>query len=64
MGIEDIYRKKIEGFIRGVRMGTKQTDDNKIHSLLNGLEKINSGLADDYLKEYNNVVNQQRKLVS
>jgi hypothetical protein len=64
MGIEDTYRKKIEGFIRGVRIGTKETDDNTIHTLLNGLKKINSGLADDYLDEYIKVVNQQRKLVS
>jgi hypothetical protein len=64
MGIEDTYRKKIEGFIRGVRMGTKQTDDDRIHTLLNGLKKINVGLAEDYLDEYIKVVNQQRKLVS
>lgn len=64
MGIEDTYRKKIEGFIRGVRIGTKSTDDNTIHTLLNKLGNINSGLAEDYLDEYTKVVNQQRKLVS
>lgn len=64
MGIEDTYRKKIEGFIRGVRIGTKSTDDNTIHTLLNKLGNINSGLAEDYLNEYTKVVNQQRKLVS
>lgn len=67
MGIEKIYIKKIEGVIRGVRIGTKNPEEVNIHLLLNGLKKINEGLADDYLDEYVEIVrklNNQKSLVS
>jgi hypothetical protein len=67
MGIERIYIKKIEGAIRGVRIGTKNPEEVNIHLLLNGLKKINEGLADDYLDEYIEIVrklNNQKSLVS
>ena len=67
MGIEKIYIKKIEGAIRGVRIGTKNPEEVNIHLLLNGLKKINEGLADDYLDEYIEIVrklNNQKSLVS
>ena len=67
MGIERIYIKKIEGVIRGVRMGTKNPEEVNIHLLLNGLKKINEGLAEDYLDEYVEIVrklNNQKSLVS
>lgn len=64
MGIEDTYRKKIEGFIRGIRLGTKKSDDNTIHTLINGLKKYNSSLADDYLDDYIKAVSDKRELVS
>ena len=67
MGIERIYIKKIEGVIRGVRIGTKNPEEVNIHLLLNGLKKINEGLADDYLDEYVEIVrklNNQKSLVS
>ena len=67
MGIEKIYIKKIEGAIRGVRIGTKNPEEVNIHLLLNGLKKINEGLADDYLDEYVEIVrklNNQKSLVS
>ena len=64
MGLEDIYRKKIEGFIRGIKLGTKSIDDNSIHNLLSGLKKINNALSDEYSDEYDMLVKQQRELVS
>ena len=67
MGIERIYIKKIEGVIRGVRIGTKKPEEVNIHLLLNGLKKINEGLAEDYLNEYIEIVrklNNQKSLVS
>jgi hypothetical protein len=67
MGIEKIYIKKIEGAIRGVRIGTKNPEEVNIHLLLNGLKKINEGLAEDYLDEYVEIVrklNNQKSLVS
>jgi hypothetical protein len=67
MGIEKIYIKKIEGAIRGVRIGTKNPEEVNIHLLLNGLKKINEGLAEDYLDEYIEIVrklNNQKSLVS
>jgi hypothetical protein len=67
MGIEKIYIKKIEGVIRGVRIGTKNPEEVNIHLLLNGLKKINEGLAEDYLDEYIEIVrklNNQKSLVS
>lgn len=67
MGIERIYIKKIEGVIRGVRIGTKKPEEVNIHLLLNGLKKINEGLADDYQEEYDEIIrklNNQKALVS
>lgn len=67
MGIEKIYIKKIEGVIRGVRIGTKNPEEVNIHLLLNGLKKINEGLADDYQEEYDEIIrklNNQKSLVS
>ena len=64
MGIEETYMKKLEGILRGVRIGTMDTDDNNFYSLLRRFEKINFDLAEDYQERYTKLVQENKKLVS
>jgi len=64
MGIEETYMKKLEGILRGVRIGTMDTDDNNFYSLLRRFEKINFDLAEDYQERYTKLVQGNKKLVS
>jgi hypothetical protein len=51
-GIEELSIKKIEGGIRGIRMGTKTPETAKVGYFLNKLEPLNVGLYEDYLEKY------------
>jgi hypothetical protein len=64
MGIEETYMKKLEGILRGVRIGTMDTEDNNFYSLLRRFEKINPDLAEDYQERYIKLVQGNKKLVS
>ena len=64
MGIEETYMKKLEGILRGVRIGTMDTDDNNFYSLLRRFEKINFDLAEDYQERYTKLIQGNKKLVS
>ena len=64
MGIEETYMKKLEGILRGVRIGTIDTDNNNFYSLLRRFEKINFDLAEDYQERYIKLVQGNKKLVS
>ena len=64
MGIEETYMKKLEGILRGVRIGTIDTDNNNFYSLLRRFEKINFDLAEDYQERYTKLVQGNKKLVS
>jgi hypothetical protein len=64
MGIEETYMKKLEGILRGVRIGTIDTDNNNFYSLLRRFEKINPDLAEDYQERYIELVQGNKKLVS
>lgn len=64
MGIEETYMKKLEGILRGVRIGTMDTDNNNFYSLLRRFEKINFDLAEDYQERYIELVQENKKLVS
>ena len=64
MGIEETYMKKLEGILRGVRIGTMDTDNNNFYSLLRRFEKINFDLAEDYQERYTKLVQGNKKLVS
>lgn len=64
MGIEETYMKKLEGILRGVRIGTIDTEDNNFYSLLRRFEKINPDLAEDYQERYTELVQGNKKLVS
>ena len=64
MGIEETYMKKLEGILRGVRIGTIDTEDNNFYSLLRRFEKINFDLAEDYQERYIELVQGNKKLVS
>ena len=64
MGIEETYMKKLEGILRGVRIGTIDTDNNNFYSLLRRFEKINFDLAEDYQERYTKLIQGNKKLVS
>lgn len=64
MGIEETYRKRLDGVLRGIRMGTKDPENNEFYTLLNRFKKINPELADDYQDEYIKLVQGNKKLVS
>lgn len=64
MGIEETYMKKLEGILRGVRIGTMDTEDNNFYSLLRRFEKINFDLAEDYQERYIELIQGNKKLVS
>ena len=50
--MEELLIKRVEADIRGLRMGTKTTEQIKIMYFLDKLKKLNDGLYDDYLEKY------------
>ena len=51
-GIEELSIRKIEGGIRGIRMGTKTPETARVGYFLSKLEPLNIGLYEDYLERY------------
>lgn len=64
MGIEETYIRKIEGMLRGIRLGTKEVSNTDFYTILDRFKKINSDLADDYQNQYIKLIQDNKKLVS
>jgi hypothetical protein len=56
MNMEDLCIKKIEGGIRGIRLGNKNPTDVRVGLFLDKLKKLNEGMYEDYLEKYKNVM--------
>jgi hypothetical protein len=66
MSTEDLLIKKIEGAIRGIRMGNKAPKDvaSEVAHGFARLKTLNEGMHDDLMEKYKNVVkdyNQKHK---
>lgn len=59
--MEDLLVTKIEGAIRGIRMGTKTPETAGAGTLLNRLKSINEGMYLDLMEKYKNVVADYNK---
>ena len=53
--MEELILKKVRGGLRGLRMGTKTIDEARVGYYLEKLAKVNDGLYQDYIIEYNRV---------
>ena len=56
MTSEEIYITRIEGAIRGIRMGTKKPDEVKVGKYFEKLKVLNEGLYIDLMDKYKNVL--------
>ena len=56
--MEDLYIRKLEGIIRGIRLGTKKPVDvgAEAADTFGKLKKLNEGMHDDLMGKYKNVV--------
>ena len=50
--MEQLIIKKIEGGMRGIRMGTKTIEQAKVMYYLEKLLQVNDGLYQDYFEMY------------
>jgi membrane protease subunit (stomatin/prohibitin family) len=53
---EEIYVTRIEGAIRGIRMGTKKPNEVKVSGYFEKLKVLNEGLYIDLMDKYKNVL--------
>jgi len=53
--MEELILKKVRGGLRGLKMGTKTIDEARVGYYLEKLAKVNDGLYQDYIIEYNRV---------
>ena len=60
---EDILIKKIEGAIRGIRMGNKEPKDvaSEVSHAFARLKTLNLGMAEDLMDKYKNVMADRNK---
>ena len=49
---EELCISKIEGAIRGIKLGTKKPEDTNIGSLFHRLQPLNQGMYEDLLVKY------------
>lgn len=56
MTCEEIYINKIEGVIRGIRMGRKKPEEVNIGNYFEKLKLLNEGLYIDLMNKYKNVL--------
>lgn len=63
MSTEDLLIKKIEGAIRGIRMGTKKPKDvaSEVSHAFARLKTLNPMMGEDLLEKYKNVVADRNK---
>lgn len=52
MGTEEIIIRKIEGGIRGIKLGTKTPQEANVGYFLNKLKDVNPPMYEDKLYEY------------
>lgn len=53
--MEELILKKVRGGLRGLKMGTKTIDEARVGYFLEKLAKVNDGLYQDYILEYNRI---------
>ena len=59
--MEKLLIKKVENGIRGVRLGTKTSEEANVMYYLNKLKEVNDGLYADYLEKYLRVQKNSNK---
>lgn len=61
--LEELYIKKLEGAIRGIKMGTKKPSDVglEVSNAFTKLKQLNDGMADDLMQKYKKVVDDHSK---
>jgi len=55
LGIEALVVRKIEADIRGIKYGTKKSEDLNTYQSLEKLKTLNDGLYDELLNKYYDV---------
>lgn len=60
---EDLLIKKIEGAIRGIRMGNKEPKDvaSEVSHSFARLKTLNDGMHDELMTKYKNVIADRNK---
>ena len=61
--IEELYVKKIECGIRGIKLGTKTPEDVQLQASFYKLQQINDGLCDDLYARYDAVMRDYKRRV-
>jgi hypothetical protein len=61
MKMEEICIRKIEGGIRGIKLGTKTPMDVDITNSFNRLKEINQGMYADLMNNYKKVLEEYKK---
>lgn len=59
MGSEELLIKRIEGDIRGLKLGTKTLEQVDVVGRLARLKKTNAPMADDLEQRYLNVIRKK-----
>lgn len=54
---EELYIRKVEGFLVGLKLKSKKVGDVDIHHLLNQIKKSNPLMAQDLEKRYDILTN-------
>ena len=60
-GCEELYIKRIECGIRGIKLGTKTPKEANVGHWLNKLKTLNDGLHDDYFIKYKKIMKEFEK---
>ncbi len=61
MGTEELVIKKLEGGIRGIKLGTKTPEEARIGYFLNKLKILNPLMYEDKFYEYSRVKEEYDK---
>lgn len=61
--LEELYIKKLEGAIRGIKMGTKNPSDVglEVSNAFTKLKQLNDGMADDLMQRYKKIVDEHNQ---
>jgi hypothetical protein len=59
--MEELILKKVRGGLRALKMGTKTIDEARVGYFLEKLAKVNDGLYQDYIMEYNRIKAAMKK---
>jgi hypothetical protein len=61
MTCEEIYISRIQGGIRGIRMGTKTPETAQVGKWLNKLKPLNDGMHDELFEKYQRCIKEYCK---